>query len=133
VAVDAKGNIYIADTGNQRVRKVTPGGTISTFAGGGPGVTARSGPATKAHLNHPTGVAVDGKGNVYIADTSRVYKVTPLGRLTTLAGRGRAGFAGDGQFAITARLEAYGVAVDGQGNVNDMLFSDIKIGTGVSR
>jgi sugar lactone lactonase YvrE len=117
VAVDANGNLYIADTGNQRVRKVTPGGAISTFAGGGPGLTSRSGLATKAHLNHPTGVAVDGKGNVYIADTSRVYKVSPLGRLTTLAGRGRAGFAGDGQFAIAARLEAYGVAVDGQGNV----------------
>jgi sugar lactone lactonase YvrE len=117
VAVDAKGNVYIADTRNQRVRKVTPGGTITTIAGGGRGLTARSGPATKAHLNHPTGVAVDGQGNVYIADTSRVYKVSPLGRLTTLAGTGRAGFSGDGSFAIAARLEAYGIAVDRQGNV----------------
>jgi sugar lactone lactonase YvrE len=96
---------------------VTPGGTITTIAGGGPGLTGRSGLATKAHLNHPTGVAVDAKGNVYIADISRVYKVSPRGTLTTFAGRGKAGFAGDGQFAITARLEAYGVAVDSSGNV----------------
>jgi sugar lactone lactonase YvrE len=117
VAVDGHGNLYIADTRNQRVRKVTAGGTITTIAGGGPGLRGRSGLATRAHLNHPTGVAVDGKGNIYIADTSRVYKVSPLGRLTTLAGRGKAGFSGDGQFAISARLEAYGVAVDRQGNV----------------
>jgi sugar lactone lactonase YvrE len=80
VAVDGKGNVYIADLGNQRVRKVSRGGTITTIAGTGKyGFSGDGGPATSARLYNPYGVAVDGKGNVYIADhlNSRVRKVQP--------------------------------------------------------
>jgi hypothetical protein len=79
VAVDGQGNVYIADLGNQRVRKVSRGGTITTIAGTGKyGFSGDGGPATSARLYNPYGVAVDGKGNVYIADhlNSRVRKVS---------------------------------------------------------
>jgi hypothetical protein len=73
VAVDGQGNVYIADTNSSRVRKVSPGGTITTFAGTGScgsGV-GNGGPATRAELCLPSGVAVDGQGNVYIVETDR--------------------------------------------------------------
>ena len=125
VAVDGQGNVYIADFGNNRVRKVSPGGTITTFAGSGPSGCCRAfsgdgGPATSARLSAPTGVAVDGKGNVYIADRDnrRVRKVSPGGTITTFAGTGVLGDSGDGGPATSAQLHSpTGVAVDGQGNV----------------
>jgi sugar lactone lactonase YvrE len=121
VAVDAQGNVYIADQWTGRVRKVTPDGTITTFAGGG---SARApgwgdgGPATSAVLNGgPAAVAVDGQGNVYIAEDARVRKVNPSGTITTIAGTVR-GFSGDGGPATSAKLFwPRGLAVDGQGNV----------------
>ena len=71
VAVDGLGNLYIADTSNNRIRKVTPAGIISTVAGNGtPDYSGDGGTATSAELNQPAGVAVDGLGNLYIADTS---------------------------------------------------------------
>jgi hypothetical protein len=121
VAIDGQGNVYIADTGNNRVRKVSPGGTITTFAGGGkPGVLGDGGPATSATLRKPLGAALDGQGNVYIADyeNMRVRKVSPGGTITTIAGTGVQGFSGDGGPAISAQLRfPYGVAVDGQRNI----------------
>jgi len=124
VAVDRKGNVYIADTRNNRVRKVTPGGTITTLAGMSynDGFSGDGGPATSAMLSHPIGVAVDVQGNVYIADSSnhRVRKVSPAGTITTLAGSGTGapGFSGDGGPATSAMLyQPAGVAVDGKGNV----------------
>jgi trimeric autotransporter adhesin len=108
VAVDSAGNLYIADTGNNRIRRVTPGGVISTVAGG-----------TTDQLNAPAGVAVDGVGTVYVADTgnNRVRRLTG-GTLTTLAGTGTAGFSGDGGAATAAALwQPRGVAVDAAGNV----------------
>ena len=121
VAVDGQGNVYIADRENYRVRKVTPGGTITTFAGGGkPGFLGDGGLATLATLRRPSGVAVDGQGNVYIADrdNSRVRKVSPGGTITTFAGTDKEGFAGDGGPANSALLyRPDGVAVDGSGNV----------------
>jgi len=92
VAVDASGNVYIADRNNNRVRKVTASGTISTIAGtGSAGYTADGIAATASALNLPWGVAVDGSGNVYIADGSnnRVRKVNTSGIITTIAGGGR--------------------------------------------
>ena len=116
VAVDGQGNVYIADRGNHRVRKVTPGGTITTFAGGGSSL-GDGGPATSARLAHPRGVAVDGQGNVYIAEYSdhRVRMVSPAGTISTFAG-GLGRLSGDGGPATSARLYSpYGVAVDGRG------------------
>ena len=79
MAVDGQGNVYIADTSNNRVRKVSPGGTITTIAGTGRrGSSGDGGPATSARLYYPAGVAVDGQGNVYIADkyNQRVRKIS---------------------------------------------------------
>lgn len=125
LAVDGKGNVYIADAADHRVRKVSPGGTITTIAGTGKyGLSGDGGPATKAKLFRPSGVAVDGKGNVYIADTTnnRVRKVSPGGTITTFAGTGNpdAGstFSGDGGPATKAHLSGpRGLAVDAKGNV----------------
>ena len=119
VAVDGQGNVYIGDSGNNKIRKVS-GGTITTFAGtGAAGATGDGGQATSAQLNFPRGVAVDGQGNVYIADSSnnKIRKVSG-GNISTFAGTGTAGAAGDGGPATSAQLNfPSGVAVDGQGNV----------------
>ena len=121
VAVDGKGNVYIADTLNFRVRKVSPSGTITTIAGTGKsGFSGDGGPATSAQLASPHGVAVDKKGNLYIADfvNNRVRKVSPSGRITTIAGTGKSGYSGDGGPATSAQLFfPVGVAVDRRGNV----------------
>lgn len=123
VALDTTGNIYVADDGNARIRKVTVAtGIITTVAGSGTaGYTGDGSAATSAQLNHPKSVAVDTSGNLYIADTSnnRVRKVTAAtGIITTLAGDGTAGFSGDGAAASAAQLSApKGVAVDATGDV----------------
>jgi uncharacterized protein (TIGR03437 family) len=120
IAVDANGGIYIADTQNARVRKIT-NGTINTVAGSGTaGFGGDSGAATSAQLNIPAGLAVDGAGNLYIADFSnnRVRKVTPGGTITTLAGNGLEGYSGDGGPATGAQLATpVGLATDSSGNV----------------
>jgi ribosomal protein S11 len=121
VAADAAGNVYIVDTGNARVRKVSPAGVITTLAGTStPGFSGDTGQASAAQLNSPSGVAADSAGNVYIGDTSnhRVRKVSPAGVITTLAGTGVKGFSGDTGQASAAQLNfPFGVAVDGAGNV----------------
>jgi uncharacterized protein (TIGR03437 family) len=121
IAVDASGGIYISDTQNARVRKIS-NGTINTVAGSGTaGYGGDGGAATSAQLNTPAGLAVDGAGNLYIADFSnnRVRKVTfPGGTITTLAGNGLAGYTGDGGAASNAQLTTpVGVATDSSGNV----------------
>jgi uncharacterized protein (TIGR03437 family) len=119
IAVDAAGNIFIADTGNHRIRKVSPDGIISTVAGSGVrGSSGDGGPATAASLNEPNGVALDSGGNLYIADTAnhRIRKVTPGGIISTVAGTGRPGLIGDGGPATQASLEKpYDVAVGPSG------------------
>ena len=123
---DADGNLYIADLGNRRVRKVTLGGVISTVAGNGTfGSSGDGGPATSAELV-PVGVAVDGAGNLFIADNggsgSRVRKVTTSGVITTVAGTGEIGFGGDGGPATAAQLGfRLGIAVDG---ADDLYIAD---------
>ena len=121
VAVDGAGNLYIADTDNQRIRKVDSTGTITTIVGTGEvGFSGDGGPATEAQLVHPTGVAVDEAGNLYIADVValRIRKVDAAGTITTIAGTGEYGFGGDGGPAADAQLSfPYGVAVDGAGNL----------------
>jgi sugar lactone lactonase YvrE len=123
VAIDGSGNLFIADVTNNRIRKVTAGtGIISTFAGTGtPGFTGDGGAATSARLFSPVAVAVDGSGNVYIADqiNQRIRKVTAAsGIISTVAGTGIIGFSGDGGAATSARLYTpTDIAVDGSGNL----------------
>ena len=123
VLVDTAGNIWIADAGNQRIRQVGTNGNISTFAGGASG--GDNGPATSATLANPLSVAWDSQGNYYIADSAnnRIRKVSAGSNIiTTIAGTGSAGFAGDGGPATSAMLYApFGVAVDSAGNI---YFSD---------
>ncbi len=122
VAVDGIGNLYIADTGNNRIRKVDAfTGTISTIAGGEDrGYSGDGGPAIEAQLWTPLGVTVDGAGNLYISDStnSRIRKVdAATGIISTIAGMGRRGHGGDGGPAIEAQLAPRDVAVDGVGNL----------------
>lgn len=123
VAVDTNGNVYIADSANNVIRKITAStGDISTVAGTGRGgYSGDGGPATSAKLLYPQAVAVDSVGNLYIADTdnSCIRKVTAsTGYISTIAGYGVAGSGGDGGPATNARLDLpMGIAVDSQGNV----------------
>jgi uncharacterized protein (TIGR03437 family) len=121
VKVDSSGNLYIADTGNQRVRKVSTSGTITTVAGSGFGPFAGDGgPATSALLNSPFGIALDASGNLFIADSgnNRIRKVSTGGTITTVAGNGRPGSSGDGGQATAASLGfPRDVVVDGSGNL----------------
>jgi sugar lactone lactonase YvrE len=123
VAIDAAGNLYVADASNHRIRRVAAGtGIITTVAGGaGYGYSDDGGPATGASLFYPHDVAVDSAGNLYIADieNSRVRRVDgTTGVITTVAGTGSAGYSGDGGMATAARLNApEGVAVDRNGHV----------------
>jgi len=122
VAVDGAGNLFIADLGNMRIRKVSTSGIISTVAGSSTtlGFSGDGGQATSARLNRPTGVAVDGTGNLFIADqdNNRIRKVSASGIIATVAGTGTFGFSGDGGPATGAQLSSpFGVAVDGAGNL----------------
>jgi len=120
-AVDAYGNVFIADTDNHRIREITPGGIICTVAGNGtPGYSGDGGAATSASLNSPEGVTVDAAGNVFIADTGnqRIRKVGTNGTITTAAGNGFGGYSGDGGPAGNASLDyPRGVAVDPSSNI----------------
>ena len=125
VAVDSAGNLYIADGGNNRIRKVTSSGTISTVAGNGTGGFAGDGgAATTAELYDPVGVALDSAGNLYIADqyNDRIRKVTTTGIISTVAGGGITGYMGDGGPATSTSIQwTTGVLVDAVGNI---YFSD---------
>jgi hypothetical protein len=123
VAVDAGGNVFIGDSGNNRVRKVTPGGVISTVAGNGTaGFGGDSGTANSAQLNYPAGLAFDSAGNLYIADAhnSSIRMVDSSGRISTVVSDCgvHAGFSGDGGQAAFANVDLpLGVAVDAYGNL----------------
>jgi Secretion system C-terminal sorting domain/NHL repeat len=121
IAVDYRGNLYIADVYNYKIRKVS-GGFITTIAGTGIQCflcTGDGGPATDAMLSLPMGVAADSIGNVYITDLQVLRKVDTTGIITTVAGSyGAGGYSGDGGPATAAHLvEPYGVAVDNRGNI----------------
>lgn len=121
VAVDKSGDVYIADVGSQRIRKVDRAGVITTVAGNGTyGFSGDRGPATSATLRMPSGVAVDGNGDIYIADfqNDRIRMVNLAGIITTVAGNGTLGFSGDGGPASCAQLgRPTAVAVDGSGDI----------------
>ena len=119
VAVDTSGNLYVADTNNSVIRKITPNGVVTTLAGnpGHPG--SSDGAGSLAGFRNPSGIAVDGGGNVYVADTNNctIRKVSPGGQVSTLAGKAL-GFGYLDGTGNAARFRAPGgVAVDGSGNV----------------
>lgn len=115
IAMDGSGNFYVADTGNRKIRKVTPRGSVTTLAGSGQTGSA-DGIGTAASFNYPQAVAVDGSGNVYVADYLKIRKITSAGLVTTLAGSGQSGSA-DGVGTAASFNLPVGVAVDGSGNV----------------
>src|SRR4029434_593315 len=114
-------NLLIADADNNRIRRVTPAGIITTIAGNGlTGSAGDNGLAVDAALSSPSDVAVAGAGDIYIADTnvSRIRRVNPGGFIVTYAGSGNSGFSGDGGLAGAARLSfPSGVAVDSAANL----------------
>ena len=122
LAIDASGNLYIADNGNNRIRKITAStGIIRTIAGNGTaGFLGDGGQATQARLSSPRSVSLDCSGNVYIADynNDRIRKVTvSTGIITTIAGNGNSGNTGDGGPATSAEIQAESIAADCTGNV----------------
>ncbi len=118
---DPSDNLYFADAFNNKIRKVTPSGMISTYAGtGSPGYSGDGGSATAAQLSNPAGVALDAAGNLYIADdyNNRIRKVTASGTITSVTGNGTAGFMGDGGSATAAEInQPDDVAMDNSGNL----------------
>jgi len=119
VAADSAGNLYVADTRNNSIRKVTPAGVVTTLAGQAGNYGAADGAGSDARFNYPSGVAVDLDGNVYVADTGNatIRRVTPAGVVTTLAGlAGAPGYA-DGTGSVARFWNPFGVAVDQSGNV----------------
>ena len=116
VAVDAAGNVYVTDSGNHTIRKVTPSGVVTTFAGASRSSGSTDGTGSAARFNFPSGLAVDGAANVYVADTSNhtIRKVTPSGVVTTFAG---ASGSNDGTGSAARFNYPQDVAVDSAGNV----------------
>ncbi len=121
LAIDAAGNVYIADADNHSIRKMNATGIISTIAGNGTqGYSGDGGPATSALLSYPLGMALDAAGNLYIADVDNavIRKINTLGIISTIAGNGTLGYSGDGGQATFAQLyHPSGVTVDALGNV----------------
>ena len=133
VTVDISGNVYIADSMNNKIRMVTSTGFIATIAGTGEqGDSGDGGAATSAQFNYPSGVSVDISGNLYIADQNnqKIRMVTSTGIITTIAGTGVYGSSGDGGAATSAQM-AYpiGVSVDISGNVYIVDYNKIRIVT----
>lgn len=120
LALDAAGNLYISELGSLRVRRVTPDGVITNYAGNGSFLsTGDGGQATAAGLAGPTSLAFDSAGNLYIGELQgKVRRVTPAGIISTVAGSNNLGYAGDGGPATSARLgNVRGVAIDPSGNL----------------
>src|SRR5205823_1742409 len=119
LTVDSTGNVYVADTYNHTIRKITPTGMVNTLAGLAGHSGSANGTGSTARFYEPFGVAVDSTGNVYVADTDNltIRKITPAGVVSTLAGlRGNWGSA-DGTGSTARFYEPFGVAVDSAGNI----------------
>lgn len=119
LAVDSSGNLYVADTGNNTIRKITAEGIVSTFAGMAGSSGSADGAGNAARFNNPNGLAVDSNGNLYVADSSNnaVRKITPAGIVTTLAGLAGRGDHIDGPGGMARFNYLQGIAVDSSGNV----------------
>ncbi len=126
IAVTSGGDIFVADTNNCAIRRITSGGVVSTFAGSGPNVSNTGpiscgdseGTTTAAQFDHPTGIAVDGNNNLYVADTAnnKIRRITPAGVVTTIAGSG-AGVSTDGAGSAAGFNTPTGITVDASGNI----------------
>ena len=117
IVIDNSGNLFVADSGNHRIRKITPTGDVSTIAGTGvPGFM--DGPSITAQFNSPKGIVIDTSGNLYIADSgnSRVRKITPAGIVSTIAGTGEYGFK-DGPGIAAQFSSPFGIEIDDIGNL----------------
>ncbi len=119
VAVDSVSNVYVADTYNNSIRKITPSGVVTTFVGGSGTAGSADGEGTAAQFNEPTDVAVDPAGNVYVADNNNhtIRKITPAGTVTTLAGSPVAPGSTDGTGSAARFNSPSGLTVDTGGNV----------------
>ena len=117
--LDGSGNLYVADTLNGRIRRIDAEGVITTIAGTGErGFSGDGGPAAEAQLTWADVLALDGSGNLYVADGGRIRRIDAEGVITTIAGTGERGFSGDGGPAAEAQLTwAAGLALDGSGNL----------------
>jgi sugar lactone lactonase YvrE len=119
IAVDSAGNVYVADTGNSVIRKITPAGLVSTLAGTAGVVGGQDGTGAGAQFGAPTGIAVDAGGNLYVADSflNTIRKVTPAGVVTTIAGTPRITGHADGTGAAAQFNQPSGIGVDASGNI----------------
>ncbi len=136
ITVDASGNVYIADTYNHRVRKVSKSGVITSIAGTGEnGFGGDNGSALSAQLSYPSGLQFDSAGNLYVADwgNNRIRRIDASGLITTIAGTGEFGFAGDEGPAAAAQFEgATALAVDASNNLyvaDDLVYRVRRIST----
>ena len=119
VAVDGDGNVYVAGGGDHTIRKITPTGVVTTLAGVAESSGSTDGAGADARFRQPYGVAVDGDGNLYVADADNhtIRKITPAGVVTTLAGTAESYGSADGRGPLARFSRPYGVAVDGDGNL----------------
>jgi len=119
LAFDASGNLYVSDANNHRIRKITPAGAVTTFAGIGTAGFANGAGTTAARFNSPQGLAFDASGNLYVADANnhRIRKITPAGAVTTFAGIGTQGFLDHNTAASAQFSSPSGVAFDASGNL----------------
>ncbi|MBI2948176.1 MAG: SBBP repeat-containing protein [Verrucomicrobia bacterium] len=119
VAIDASGNVYVADTANHAIRKITPNGAVTTLAGSAGNAGSADGTGSAARFSSPNGVAVDTNGNVYVADTSNhtLRKITPAGSVTTLAGSAESSGSANGTGAAARFYKPCGLTVSANGNV----------------
>jgi sugar lactone lactonase YvrE len=121
LAVDPANNLYVADTGNHRIRKISATGLITTIAGNGTqGFSGDAGPATSAAIDSPAGIALDSASNLYLADTHnyRIRRIDTTGRIATIAGAGTLGFSGDTAPATAATLALpHGLTIDANGDL----------------
>ncbi len=117
IGIDGTGNLYVADVGNNLIRKITPAGVVTTFAGSG-AAGSNDGVGTAASFNQPTGIAIDGAGNIYVADTRNylIRKITPAGVVTTFAGSGTSASV-DGTGTGASFIQPNSLAIDASGNL----------------
>lgn len=119
LAIDAAGNLFVADEGNNKIRKITPSGTVSTFAGSGAAGSMDNRNGVLATFNQPNGIAIDNNSNIYVADqlNHKIRKINPAGIVSTLAGIGQPGSADNTIGMLASFNNPRAVAVDAAGNV----------------